>query len=67
MSANTMKLKACTIAELSELYGVCSRTLKKWIQPFEGEIGERRGRYYTVNQVKVIYDRLGLPAEITLD
>ena len=62
-----MKLKACTTAELSELYGVCSRTLKKWITPFETEIGERRGRYYTINQVKVIYDKLGLPAEISLD
>jgi hypothetical protein len=36
---------------------------KKWIKPFNNEIGEKNGRYYSVGQVKVIFDRLGVPCK----
>ncbi len=65
MSANTIKLKPYTMAELSKLYDVCSRTFKKWVDPFHAEIGKKIGRYYTINQVRVIFDKLGLPKDIS--
>lgn len=64
---NTIQLKAYSTGELAKLYGVSWRTLKKWIAPFEAEIGERRGRFYTITQVRIIFDKLSLPATIGID
>ena len=47
--------------ELARIYGVCDRTLQKWIKPHYDAIGTRQGRYYTVAQVEVIFEKLGLP------
>lgn len=54
-------------SELGELYGVHSKTFKKWIFPFKDKIGKRIGRYYSIRQVKIIFRYLGLPARFTKD
>jgi len=54
-------LRPYSLKELSDLYGVCTKTFKKWIAPFTESIGEKRSRFYTVNQVKTIVEKLGLP------
>ena len=63
MSITTDKfdLKASTKKEMAAVYGVSVRTFNSWIKPFEEKVGEKRGRYYTVNQVVIIIDVLGLP------
>jgi hypothetical protein len=43
------------------VYEVDWRTLKKWLQPFEIEIGEKIGRFYSIRQVEIIFDKLGYP------
>ncbi len=60
-------LKPYTLKELSELYGVDWRTFKAWLQPFLAEIGEKKGRYYQIQQVRVIFKKLELPSMIDLD
>jgi len=54
-------LKPYSAKEIAGIYGVGKKTLKKWIAPFDTEIGEKKGRFYTVAQVKVIFSKLGLP------
>jgi hypothetical protein len=66
MKKNTIQLKPYSIGELAKLYSVCDRTMKKWINPFEHTIGEKNGRYYSIRQVKIIFDKLGLPSEIEI-
>ena len=63
MSITTDKfdLKASTNKEMAAIYGVSVRTFNSWIKPFEEKVGEKRGRYYTVNQVVIIIEVLGLP------
>lgn len=58
---NRVKLKPYSLSELAGIYGVCNRTLKRWMKPFEEEIGERDGRFYQIPQVKVIFERLMVP------
>ncbi len=41
-----IKLKPYSITELARIYGVDPRTLKKWLVPFEKEIGEKNGRFF---------------------
>jgi hypothetical protein len=67
VSAQTFKLQAYTIIGMARLYGVNKRTFKSWLQPFLSEIGERQGYYYTIRQVQIIIDKIGLPSEIPLD
>ena len=55
-------VKPYTLSELSNIYGVDWRTVKIWIEPYKEEIGTRRGRYYTIPQVRFIFDKLGLPS-----
>ena len=47
--------------ELCMIYGVSTKTFMKWVRPFEGLIGEKNGRFYSVRQVEVIIGQLGMP------
>jgi len=56
-------LTPLTTSQLSGLYGVTRKTLNKWLAPFSSVIGEKIGRFYNVAQVKIIFNRLGVPNE----
>ena len=57
----SIAIKPCTLTELATIYGVGIRTMKKWITPHQESIGEKHGRIYTALQVKIIFEKLGLP------
>ncbi len=59
--SQAIPLKPYTTKELCAIYKVDRRTFKKWIKPFEEEIGERLGWYYTTRQVRIIFQKLDLP------
>lgn len=60
-------LRPYTFKQLYQLYGVSDKTFRKWLKPFAEEIGERRGRYYTIMQVRTILERIGIPGVIIID
>ena len=57
------EIRPYSTKELASIYDVCDKTMKKWIKPFVAEVGEKNGRYYSVAQVKVIFDKLGVPCK----
>ena len=57
------EIRPYSTKELAIIYDVCDKTMKKWIKPFVAEVGEKNGRYYSVAQVKVIFDKLGVPCK----
>ncbi len=59
------QIRPSSIKELADIYGVCDRTFKKWIKPFDAFIGEKHGRYFSVAQVKVIFEKLGVPCRMS--
>lgn len=59
----TFTLKPLTSLQLAELYGISLKTFYRWVAPFKADIGDKRGRYYTNAQVKIILQRLGMPSE----
>lgn len=59
-------LKAYSPKEVRNMYGVSALTYRKWTEGFKGEIGELKGKYYTVAQVKIIIDKLGAPGIVEL-
>ncbi len=54
-------VKAYTLKELSAIYGISPRAFKTWLLPHEDVIGKKKGWYYTTLQVRLIFERLGLP------
>lgn len=58
-----IEIKPYSKQELALLYNVGVRSVTTWLEPFTKEIGKRHGRYYTPKQVKVIFNKLGLPGE----
>ena len=60
-TTNEKGVKAYTITELAGLYGISLKTLRTWLSPHQERIGPRLGRYYTVLQVRRIFECLGQP------
>jgi len=61
------EIKPSTGAELARLYGVSKSTFNKWLKPHQAAIGARIGHIYTTLQVKIIFEKLGLPLEEMTD
>lgn len=47
-----------TLKELADRWDVSVRTVRKWLKPFENEIGPRVGNIYSSHQVKIILSKL---------
>ncbi len=56
-----IQLKPMTPKELAQLYGVTKKTFIKWRKAFQDELGPLCGRIYTIRQVKIIFENLGIP------
>ena len=54
-------IKPYTHMDLAELYGISYKTLYKWLKPFRDELGKKQGYYYTIPQVKIIFEKLDYP------
>ncbi len=59
-----IKLKPYSLKEIADIYGISTKTLTKWMVPIRDKVGIRRGRYYTIKQVRIVFDELDLPGEI---
>jgi hypothetical protein len=55
------EIKAYYLSQIAKMYLVQRKTMLKWIKPFEHLIGEKIGRIYRPEQVKIIFEKLELP------
>ncbi len=51
-------IRPMTIAQLAQRWGVSQRTVRRWLKPYEAEIGRRVGNIYNARQVAIILSRL---------
>ena len=58
------EIRPYTPSELARIYGVSKKTMNRWLKPHRAAIQERDGLYYTALQVKIIFEKLGLPSRI---
>ena len=56
-----IQLKPYSKHELIELYQVSWKIIKGWLELHEEEIGARIGHFYTPKQMKIIFEKLGIP------
>ena len=55
------EIKPLNYKQLAAIYEVTHKTLKCWLDPFMNDIGEMRGKTFTLKQVRTIYEKLGEP------
>jgi hypothetical protein len=65
LKEDTSFVRPLSLKELSALYAVSTKTIKRWLQPYHLQVGHRNGRFYTTLQVKVIFTCLGWPCPIS--
>jgi len=61
---NKLEIKPYTKKELAAIYGISLRCFYTWLKKIESEVGPKRGKYYNINQVLMIIEKLGLPGTI---
>jgi len=54
-------IRAYTTQELADLYGVPRRSFTNWLKDHKVNVGRRSGHFYTIKQVKIIFDSLERP------
>ncbi len=64
---NLLKLRPYKLKELAALYGTCTKTMRKWLSPYAEQIGERKGHFYKIEQVKIIFSQLQPPSFLDLE
>ena len=67
ISSVQFALRPYSVKQLSELYGVSSKTFRRWLKPFLEAIGEKLGYYYNISQVRFIVQKLGVPGNVMVD
>ena len=61
-----ISIKPYTLKELADIYKVSVPTFKRKLAPYEHRLGEHAGRYYSIGQVKLIFQYVDLPSPYTL-
>jgi hypothetical protein len=66
MSIKNLELdvKPYTTKEMAAIYHVSPKTFNRWVNRIRTDVGEKNGRFFTINQVKTIFDKIGLPGTI---
>ncbi|HAO07108.1 MAG TPA: hypothetical protein DCQ50_08980 [Chryseobacterium sp.] len=47
--------------KLAALYGVSTVVLRTWLKPFENITGKQKGHRYSLQQLLIIFSKLGYP------
>jgi hypothetical protein len=61
MNREPAKLQPYTTKDLCLLYGVTYKTLQRWLNEINGELGKKIGKFWNVYQVEIIFKRCGRP------
>jgi hypothetical protein len=59
-----LDVKPYTTKEMAAIYQVSPKTFNRWVTRIRTDVGEKNGRFFTINQVKTILDKIGLPGTI---
>jgi len=54
-------IKPCTHKKLAASYGISTKVLRTWLRPFQHVIGHRKGHYYSLEQLFIIFEEIGWP------
>jgi hypothetical protein len=56
-------LRPYNVKDLMQLYDVSRWVINSWIASIRDRLGDQTGRYFTIAQVKIIFEVYGWPQE----
>jgi hypothetical protein len=59
-------IKPYQLQHLGEIYEVHPRTVRRWIDKLAPQIGRKKVKYFTIEEVVIIVNAIGLPQIIEL-
>ena len=59
-------IKPYQLQHLGEIYDVHPRTVRRWIDKLAPQIGRKKVKYFTIEEVVIIVNAIGLPQIIEL-
>ena len=59
-------IKPYQLQHLAEIYDVHPRTVRRWIDKLAPQIGRKKVKYFTIEEVVIIVNAIGLPQIIEL-
>lgn len=65
--AEKAEIRPYTKKDLALLYNVSTRCFASMIHPFKESIGKKKGWYYSMRQVSIIFERCGIPDDFLPD
>ena len=57
-------IKPYRLKDLAAIFDISQFTLKRWIDKYPDELGEKDGTYYSIQQVEFMIEKFGLPRKI---
>lgn len=54
------------LMDLATIYDVSPRTIRRWIDAKAPELGKKKKKYFTVDQVQGIVTALGIPQKVAV-
>ena len=57
-------IKPYRLKDLAAIFDINAQTLKRWMDKYPDELGEKDGMYYSVKQVEFMIEQFGLPRKI---
>jgi len=57
-------LRPYNLKELATMYGISTKTFNKWLKPFKRIIGPRKGYFFTIPQVRMIFKLFEFPSVV---
>lgn len=65
-SEGRLIIKPYRLKDLAAIYDVCTRTMRRWINKLTPEIGPKKVKYFTIEQVTAIVNAVGVPQKLEL-
>jgi hypothetical protein len=65
-SNGTAPIKAYTAKQLAEMNGVSDKIFTGWVEDIADELGAKKGHYFSIRQVEIIFKHYGHPKELVL-
>ncbi len=57
-------IKPYRLTDLSAIFDVNYKTMRRWMNNFPSELNKRDGKYYSIRQVEFMIAQFGLPRRI---
>jgi hypothetical protein len=60
-------IKPYRLKDLAAIFDINAQTMKRWINKYPDELGNKDGKYYSVRQIDFLIEKFGLPRKVCVE